>query len=187
MDAATVKEPANNSLLDVGALQSNLERSANSVNNEVKKKVNREDLRYYYSAGDFHFILEKGFKPETFEVRELTQVPFLPKWYDGIISIHGMIIPVVNMFKFVNTQNLKVINTNKDKKKNYLLKIEPADHRPLVLKLNSIPQLVNVKELKTSDKSDNSPEWIKSYHENDDIKIAAIDHDKLFDQLILQQ
>jgi len=145
MSTSTIDESAATEVVSNPDLESEINTI---VEQEAKTKTNREDLSYYYSSGNFNFIFEHGFKPETLETIELTKVPFLPDWYDGIISIHGLII---------------------------------------VFKLESIPQLVNMTQLEEVETDDNSPEWINNYLQNDSIKLAFVDHNKLFDELITKQ
>lgn len=181
MSTATIDKPTSTEKIG----NEDLESKINNIIEQDSKNQNREDLSYYYSSGNFNFILEHGFKPETLETTELTKVPFLPKWYDGIISIHGLIMPVIDILKFAKSQNLDVVSD--PNKKNYLLKLEHADHKPIVFKLDSIPQLVNMKQLEKLDTANDTPEWVKNYLQNDTIKLALVDHNKLFDQLISEQ
>lgn len=181
MSTATLDKPTSSEKLGKDKLSSKIDQ----IQQESKEQSNREDLVYYYSSGNFNFILEHGFKPETLETTELTKVPFLPKWYDGIMSIHGLIMPVIDILKFAQNQKLDV--TSNPNKKNYLLKLEHADHKPIVFRLDSIPQLVNAKQLEKVDKDNNAPAWINNYLKNDSIKLALVDHNKLFDQLITEQ
>jgi len=183
MSAATVDDSSNESLIDGENVKSQFEDI--SIDEGLKTKVNREDLSYYYSSGSFNFILENGFKPETLETIELTNVPFLPDWYEGIMSIHGLIVPVVNILKFAMSENLDVQTDTSNKP--YLLKLEHKNHKPIIFKLDSIPQLVNTTELVEIENDENTPDWIKHYLENDTIKLASIDHEKLFKQLINKQ
>lgn len=182
MTSATIENPVTTETLEKSKNLPSLDQGKSK--NQIKTNINRDDLHYYYSAGDFHFILEKGFKPETLENTQLTNVPFLPEWYSGILSIHGLIMPVIDILKFTKTQNLTQNTTSN--KKNYLLKLEHADHKPIVLKLDAIPKAINTQELNSIKSIDGTPDWIKSYLENDSIKLAYVDHQKFFDQLIVE-
>lgn len=183
MTTAIVESP---SILAVDEANNDLSKLENGeTSDKFTRNSNRDDLHYYYSAGDFHFILEQGFKPETLENTQLTSVPFLPEWYAGILSIHGLIMPVIDILKFTKTQNL---NTTKiQKNKHYLLKLEHADHQPIVLKLDAIPKTINITQLDNIDPEEGSPEWIKSYLQNKTIKLAYVDHQKFFSELISKQ
>jgi len=140
---------------------------------------------YYYSSGSFNFILDKGFKPETLENIDLTSVPFLPNWHKGIISIHGLIMPVIDIIAFARTQNIEIEESNANK--TYLLKLEHKDYSPIVFKLDSLPRLVNTDNYKNKKADNSSPRWIKNYLKNESTILAFIDHQKLFDQMIKTQ
>ncbi len=140
---------------------------------------------YYYTSGSFNFILDGAFKPETLESMALTQVPFAQDWYLGIVSIHGVIMPVIDILGFVKSQNIPVEESKTNKK--YLLKLEHDDYSPIVFRLDSIPQLVNTNNCKNIEIDDKSPKWIKNYLDNGSEKLAILDHQKLFDQLITKQ
>jgi len=144
-----------------------------------------EDNVYFYSTGDFDFILEKGFKPETLENVDITPVPFLTDAYIGIISIHGSIVPVVDIHKCLNSNKQK--ETIDNSAKTYLLKLEHSNYNPIIFKLDALPKLINKKELKRRNSTSNSPEWVMHYFENNQNKIAVIDHRKLFDAIIKTQ
>lgn len=181
MSSATLESPIKSEKLS----NTDLEARVNKLVDTDSTQTNREDLSYYYSSGNFNFILEYGFKPETLENTELTKVPFLPEWYEGIMSIHGLIMPVIDILKFAQNQNLDV-KSNPNKKK-YLLKLEHSNHKPVIFKLDSIPQLVNMKQLETNKTEQNTPSWIKNYLQNDTIKLALVDHNKLFEKLATNQ
>ena len=144
-----------------------------------------KNSHYYYSSGSFNFILDKSFKPETLEEKVLTPMPFLPSWHLGIISVHGHIIPVIDILGFVSTQNI-VTEENKSTK-TYLLKLEHKDYSPIVFKLDALPRLVNTDEFEKTEISKNSPEWVEHYLKKESTTLALIDHKKLFDQLIKKQ
>ena len=163
-----------------------------SPNLQVESDIDQNDKsesnsQYYYSAGDFHFILEPGFRPETLALSELNKVPFLPEWHDGIVSIHGLIIPVIDFFKFVESQKINSNIDNSSNNKSYLLKLEHKDFQPIVIKLNAIPKMLDCKDLKNIKNNDESTNWINNYLEYGTIRVAVINHQKLFDQLIQKQ
>lgn len=143
------------------------------------------DSNYYYSAGSFNFILGKGFQPETLEDVSLTSVPFLPDWHAGIISIHGLIIPVIDILIFAKDQSIEV--TESTREKTYLLKLEHKEYSPIVFKLDFLPRLVNTATYKKTHAEHNSPDWVKGYLKNESMTLTSIDHQKLFKQLISKQ
>jgi len=146
----------------------------------AKKKSNR----YFYTSGTFSFSFERGFKPETLDNSELTKIPFMPSWHKGIVSIHGGIMPVIDILDFVKNQNIDVKKTNKKRQKTYLLKLEHKDYSPIVFSLDSIPHLVNTEDYTKVDVEKDAPTWIESYLQDDSKTIALIDHNELFEQII---
>lgn len=164
--------------------QSTAKSDAVSLDTEVKeaKSVNNN---YFYSSGSFKFILDKGFKPETLELTSLTAVPFLPEWHLGIVSIHGLIMPVIDILAFGRTQKVNI--QENDTKKSYLLKLEHNNYSPIVFKLDALPQLINIDDYIKSRAEKNAPDWIKHYIKNNSTIFAFIDHQKLFDQMINTQ
>ena len=172
-------------------LPSNREKNESMINSnlgldsELITEQQNVKNNYYYSAGSFNFIFDKGFKPETLEDSDLTSVPFVPSWHKGIISIHGLIIPVIDIFAFVQTQNIKIDNSTTNK--SYLLKLEHKSYNPLVLKLDALPQLVDIQDYRKTNVDTGSPKWLKYYLENESTKLAFIDHKELFNQLINNQ
>ena len=148
-------------------------------------EVKSTNSNYYYSSGSFNFILDKGFRPETLENTALTSVPFLPDWHEGIVSIHGLIIPVIDILAFARTQNIEIEKSTA--KKTYLLKLEHKDYSPIVFRLDSLPRLVNTDSYQKTEAKNDSPEWIKSYLNDESTTLALIDHQKLFQQIINKQ
>ena len=184
MSTDTVEKTISKNILDIEKFKSTINKNIDTESEQFNK--NREDFSYYYSSGSFNFMLEKGFKAEALECSELTKVPFLPIWHEGILSIHGLILPVIDIFEFARSQDLKVTKNNKNDNI-YLLKLEHSSFKPLVLKLDSIPQLINTKKMKEVNQNSSKANWIKNYLENKSVKLAQIDHKKLFEQLINNQ
>ncbi len=114
--------------------------TAVGLDTAVDEKKNN-DSNYYYTSGSFNFILDRGFKPETLENKKLTVIPFLPSWHKGIVSIHGLIMPVIDILGFIKSQNIDVKESKLNK--TYLLKLEHQDYSPIVFILDTIPIGVN--------------------------------------------
>jgi len=145
----------------------------------------RLNSHYYYSAGSFKFIVDKSFKPETLDEIKITNVPFLPNWYEGILSIHGNIMPVIDIIKFAQHEQMNVTKSVNENK--YLLKLEHSRYSPIVFSLDSLPQLVNTTSLEVKVRSDSDSEWVESYLIDGNKEIAVIDSDMLFQSLMTKQ
>lgn len=159
-----------------------------NLNAKLKLEVSSQqsiNSNYFYSAGSFNFILDQGFKPETLEEVDITSVPFLPSWNKGIVSIHGLIIPVIDILKFTRNQGLPFTNTST--KKRYLLKLEHKNHSPIVFILDSLPRLINTDDFEKINTNKESPKWIKNILKKESVSLAVIEHKELFDQIVNTQ
>ena len=183
MTTATVDIPSNQSMHDNDSTISKLNSAIGF--DTLSSKKNNTNNNYYYSSGSFNFILDKGFKPETLENVHLTSVPFLPNWHQGIISIHGLIIPVIDILSFVKTQGINCEENPLEK--TYLLKLEHKEFNPIVLKLDALPRLIDTESYIETKANNNSPEWIKSYLSDESKTLVYLDHKKLFHKIINTQ
>lgn len=190
VDITDVNKLPDNEIMSDNNIVSNNEVNVSNINTDVdlatlmaEEKIANNN--YYYSSGSFKFIFDKGFKPETLEEVDISSVPFVPAWHKGILSIHGLIIPVIDILAFVKTQNLDIQDSNAGKP--YYLKLEHKDYSPIVFMLDSLPQLVDTDIFEKTKADDNSPAWLLNNLENNSTKIAFIDHKALFDQMISTQ
>lgn len=183
MTAAIVDSTSTNKLISSNKTTESKLNTKFGLNGKFVTERQNEQTNYYYSSGSFNFIFDKGFKPETLEDIELTSVPFVPDWHKGIVSVHGLIIPVIDILSFVKSQNLE-LSEERTSKKSYLLKLEHKSYSPLVLKLDALPLLINVDNYKKTSADQSSPKWLKYYLENESSKVAFIDHKELFNQII---
>ena len=101
------------------------------------------------------------------------------------MSIHGLIIPVIDILAFVEHQGIETVKASFNK--TYLLKLEHKNHSPIVFILDSLPRLVNIDNFKKEETNNNSPKWIKNYLKNDSTSLAFIDHKEMFKQMIKEQ
>ena len=149
------------------------------------KTAENDVNRFFYTVGSYNFLLEDGLKAETLKNKKVNSVPYLPGWYKGIISIRGIIMPVLDIHEFIQTQMNKV--EKRDTDRSYLLKLEHKDHPPIVFIVENLPELINIENLKKSKTTKNSPGWINNYLIQDSKKIAQINHKELLNQIIKSQ
>ena len=161
-------------------LNAALDLSSSAINPD-ENTVNR----FYYSVGSYNFMLEDGLKAETLKNANINSVPDLPSWHKGIISIRGIIMPVIEIHAFIQIQMKK--DEKKHSDKNYLLKLEHKEHAPIVFIIDKLPKLINIKNIKKSKKPKSLPGWINSYIKHDSVKIAQISHKELLNQIIKLQ
>ena len=150
------------------------------------KSVNEhKSTRYYYSIGSFNFLLENDIRAETLKTASINVVPYLPEWHTGIVSIRGVIMPVIDLHTFVQSQ----VNKPEDSYEGdgYLLKIEHKEHTPVVFKIDKLPELINISNKKKTKVPKSYPGWIKNYLKQGSTKIAEVDHKELLNQIINTQ
>lgn len=143
------------------------------------------DNRFFYSAGSQMFLLENDLKAETLKQANINKVPYMPAWHKGIISIRGIIMPVIDIHAFVQ-QQLNDTKPDQNEKK-YLLKLEHKHHSPIVFIVDKLPVVINIKNLKKTKKTKNTPAWVTGYLKQGSTKIAQINHNELLQQIITTQ
>lgn len=176
------KESIKSSSNDVTSFLSNLNSAIDSrasSNRTQESTVNR----FYYSVGSVNFLLERNLKVENISPSTINRVPQLQAWYEGIISVRGTIMPVINMHKFLKGQiDLEETKSNDDEA--HFLMLDHAGHTPIVLLIDKLPATVNIKMYKKKNAPKNSPEWFEHTLENDDNIIINVNHNNLLEQLV---
>jgi chemotaxis signal transduction protein len=182
--ATAEKDIAHHCRIEEKSFSSTLKAAIDLSTNVTKVDKNIVN-RYFYSVGTYNFLLEDNVRAETINDKKINEVPYLPKWHEGIISIRGVIMPVINIHAFLQAQ---MKNTNKTvTDKSYLLKLEHEEHPPIVFKVDKLPEMINIKNFKTTKKNKNTPDWIQHYLTQGSTKIAHVNHKGLFEQIIQSQ
>lgn len=177
-------------------LKKAIDLSANTNNNE---KANSElnNKQFYYSTGPNNFLIEKDLKAETLKNMPINQIPFTPEWFMGIVSIRGVIMPVINISEFVNTQTKsKKTENNKltenqerisqeesNQEEKYLLKLEHNTHSPIVIKIDKLPKQLNISNNNKRKAAKTKPSWMLHTIESGSLSIIEIDHNRLLNQI----
>jgi len=153
----------------------------NSAVDSTKKRrrLNNTSNRFYYTIGNHNFLFEKNLKVENLSATTINRVPHTPDWCTGIISVRGIIMPVVNMHILLNNE-LKLEKKYKQGKRPYLLMVEHDNHAPIILQLDKLPEIININDYTYSRSESNSPNWQGKTWKNSTNKLFEIDHDKLF-------
>lgn len=154
----------------------------NSAVNSTKREYKRNKInRFFYSIGEFNFLIEKDLKVENLPKTAINKVPHVPDWCTGIISVRGVIMPVINMQEILNNE-LK-LSPKESNSKTYLLMIEHKHHAPVALQLDRLPESVNIKQYTYSDPEKNTPSWLERTWENSTNKLYEVNHDVLFNKI----
>ena len=133
--------------------------------------------KFYYSIADFNILLESGIKTEIIEKQDVFPIPHSPLWCQGMISLRGKLIPVVNLHKLLNDADQ--INSS------WLLILEKEPYPQLAIRIDKLPQqqVLNDSQSDIVD-SQQLPKWLKAIISVDDKTLYEADHTELFDQLI---
>ena len=151
-----------------------------ALNSSQRKKYNDSSNRFFYSVGDLNFLFETDLKVENLPETTINKVPHAPEWCTGIISVRGVIVPVVNMHIILKDQIKKVKNKSK---KPYLLKVEHKNHAAIILQIDKLPEIINIKDYTYSTSANDSPAWQGKTWKNSINKIFEMNHDTLFDSI----
>lgn len=177
--AITKDKPQENKEVDISTFLSNLNSAINnrsSSNEEQKTIINR----FIYSIGSASFLLEQDLKVENVSPKKVNLVPHSPDWYEGIISIRGTIMPVIDLYKFF----VDKIDLKKTKKgKTHYLLLEHKDHKPVVISIDKLPEVIDLEDYTLRKASTTTPDWLIGTLEKDNKHIIKVNHKKLLDQL----
>ena len=154
-----------------------------ALNTAPRKRYNDASNRFFYTVGDLNFLFEKDLKVENLPKTTINKVPHAPEWCSGIVSVRGVIIPVVNMHILLSNELNKLNSKNKQARKPHLLMIEHNNHAPIILQIDKLPEIINIKDYTYSRSANNSPNWQGKTWENSTNKLFEINHDILFDTI----
>ncbi len=147
-----------------------------------KKNIVTKIDRFFYSVGDYNFLFEEDLKLENIPQKTINQVPHAPEWCLGIISVRNEIMPVVDMHIILRDELKQKLD--KDYSKNFcLLMIKHEHHMPIIIKVDKLPRVANIKEYNPLIVEENSPKWLGKAWENSTNKLYEVDHNKLFNTL----
>lgn len=116
----------------------------------------QNNKQFYYSTGTHNFLIEQELKAETLKNMPINKIPFTPEWHLGIISIRGVIMPVIDINTFVKSTTKTVKNTSKksnekvsdNNNESYFLKLEHNAHSPIIIMIDRPPKQINISTMK---------------------------------------
>ncbi len=149
------------------------------MSDEVQSSVNEPQgiSKFYYSIADFNILLESGIKTEIIEKQDVFPIPHAPIWCQGMISLRGKLIPVVNLHK--------LLKDSKQIKSNWLLILEKEPYPQLAIRIDRLPQQQLLNDPDT-DRVDSQllPMWLKTKISVDNKTLYEANHTELFEQII---
>lgn len=179
------KKPTDLTKIDTPAflekLHSALDKSTSGLKNS-QNKINR----YYYSVGSYSLLLEQNLKVENLTQIKTSQVPYLPEWHKGITSIRGIVMPVIDLHSFIQSQFKTKEKTNTNNK-DYFLMIEHKNHNPVIIQIDKLPELVDIEKYKKTKMNKKLPSWVEHHLKQDNKTIMQVSHNELLKQLIYTQ
>jgi len=180
-----VIEKANTKTTDTNEQSTYTSILNSALNSTKRKRYNDSSNRFFYSVGDLNFLFETDLKVENLSETTINKVPHAPEWCSGIISVRGVIIPVVNMHILLKDE-LKKLKNKTQNKKPYLLMVEHNNHAPIILQIDKLPEIINIKDYTYSKSANNSPNWQGKMWKNSTNKLFEINHDILFNTIRTQ-
>ncbi|MEE9445790.1 MAG: chemotaxis protein CheW [Cocleimonas sp.] len=149
-----------------------------SLNSKIGSIENQENIitrRFYYTVGQFNILIEKDLKAENLQTLTINTVPNAPTWCSGIVSVRGIIMPVVNMHIFLNTKELA---TNKS---NFII-LEHKDYSPIIFQTDDLPTAINLDQFMHEKCPENTPQWVENHLSNGKTSIFEANHKHLLQQ-----
>ncbi len=181
-----VIEKANPKMINTNEQSSYTSILNSALNSKKRRKYNDASNRFYYSVGDFNFLVETDLKVENLSNTIINKIPHAPEWCTGIISVRGVITPVVNMHILLKEELKKLKNQTNKSKKPYLLMVEHKNHAPIILQIDKLPEIINIKDYTYTKSANNSPNWQGKTWKNSTNKLFEINHDLLFETIKTQ-
>jgi len=183
-----VIEKANPKTIDTTEQSSYTSILNSALNSTKRKRYNDASNRFFYSVGNLNFLFEKDLKVENLPEMTINKIPHAPEWCSGIISVRGVIIPVVNMHIFLKDELEKSKHKTKNKQNNktYLLMVEHSNHAPIILQIDKLPEIINIKDYTYLKSANNSPNWQVKTWKNSTNKLFEINHDILINTIKTQ-
>ena len=151
----------------------------------------QNNKQFYYSTGTHNFLIEQELKAETLKNMPINKIPFTPEWHLGIISIRGVIMPVIDINTFVNSTTETVKNTSKksnekvsdNNNESYFLKLEHNAHSPIIIMIDRPPKQINISTMKKRKAAKTKPNWMLNTIKNGTSSITEVNHKGLLNQI----
>ncbi len=139
----------------------------NAVSNETVR-------RFYYTVGQFNILIEADLKVENFTKLSINKVPNIPAYNLGIVSIRGVIMPVIDMHSF-----LEIKKQNSNSITNNYMMIEHKDYAPIIFRTDNLPSMINLDKFTQSKNLKNTPNWVKRHLNDGNTSLFDIKHSEL--------
>ena len=153
---------------------------ASSFTSSLNSKIGSIDYqeisaarRFYYTVGQFNILIEKDLKAENLQTLTINAVPNAPMWCSGIVSVRGVIMPVVNMHVFLNTKKSPTSKSN-------FIMLEHKGFSPIIFQTDNLPTTINLEQFTRESLPENTPPWVENHLIKDQTSIFEANHKQLF-------
>ncbi len=146
-----------------------------SLNSKIglsNKPSNEATRRFYYTIGEFNILIEADLKVENLTELIINKVPNIPAWCSGIVSVRGVIMPVINMHNFLDTKKQNTANDN------YMM-LEHKDYAPIIFITDNLPSMVKLDKYSKRKHIENTPNWVKHRLSDGRTSIFDANHSQL--------
>lgn len=184
--ATVEKQTTENTSINTSSFISNLQ-SAIDISESMPEENKNKESRYFYRIGTQNYLLEQDIKVEFLTKSKVNKIPFLSKWHKGILSIRGVVMPVIDLHMFLEEKSNKSKKEEDNNKQPSLLMIDHKNHTPIVFEIDQLPKLINFKEFKVTKSPKAKPVWQKKHLSDGNQTIVQIDHKELLNQIIKAQ
>lgn len=115
------------------------------------------NLRYGFRLGGINFLVNEFSMCEVVKKPTIYSIPNTPSWVQGLINLHGILIPVFDI--------KKRIKQDSDEKNNDFLLIIDKGERAFATFIDSLPDTINLddNDFTKTIIPDDAPEIIKQY------------------------
>lgn len=83
-----------------------------NVSGSIKNTIHQLTMAGFYMAPE-HYCFESHFLKEVLSLKELTFIPGVPSFIQGIINLRGQIMSIMNLRKFLDLKETGIYEQNK--------------------------------------------------------------------------
>ena len=149
--------------------------SLNSKIESLDKQEGNATRRFYYTVGQFNILIEKDLKAENLQTLSINTVPNAPIWCSGIVSVRGVIMPVIDMHIFLNTKKSDTAKSN-------FIMLEHKDYSPIIFQTDNLPTTIDLGQYTYEECPKNTPLWVENHLNNGETSIFEANHNQLLQQ-----
>ena len=141
---------------------------------KVSRRFDSKKNQFYYSVGTYNILLEQDTKVENLTDIKINKIPHTPEWCSGITNVRGVIMPVVNMRRFLNI---------KEETNSHMIMLEHHQYKPIIFLIDHLPNSIQTDDCVIDEATAEMPKWVLKTLKNGSDTIYEVDHSKILDEL----